>query len=207
MSSKTRIIVLHMKEVVYTIAFLILAVLLGILIYFMFGPGKSQTTSAAGEGLYTPGVYRSSLTLNKNTFDVEVTVDQNNIQSIELVNLSESTTAMFPLVKPSLESLASQIVDSQSLDDLKYSTDRKYTSQLLISAIEDALKKAENHVSATRNTVTKCMESVPHNRFILQASPELPSIPLRLHHLAYAGHLLETVPHYLPSDRQEDRSV
>ena len=146
MSSKTRIIVLHMKEVVYTIAFLILAVLLGILIYFMFGPGKSQTTSAAGEGLYTPGVYRSSLTLN--TFDVEVTVDQNNIQSIELVNLSESTTAMFPLVKPSLESLASQIVDSQSLDDLKYSTDRKYTSQLLISAIEDALKKAENHVSS-----------------------------------------------------------
>ena len=145
MSSKTRIIVLHMKEVVYTIAFLILAVLLGILIYFMFGPGKSQTTSAAGEGLYTPGVYRSSLTLNKNTFDVEVTVDQNNIQ---LVNLSESTTAMFPLVKPSLESLASQIVDSQSLDDLKYSTDRKYTSQLLISAIEDALKKAENHVSS-----------------------------------------------------------
>ena len=137
MSSKTRIIVLHMKEVVYTIAFLILAVLLGILIYFMFGPGKSQTTSAAGEGLYTPGVYRSSLTLN-----------QNNIQSIELVNLSESTTAMFPLVKPSLESLASQIVDSQSLDDLKYSTDRKYTSQLLISAIEDALKKAENHVSS-----------------------------------------------------------
>ena len=50
MSSKTRIIVLHMKEVVYTIAFLILAVLLGILIYFMFGPGKSQTTSAAGGG-------------------------------------------------------------------------------------------------------------------------------------------------------------
>ena len=143
MSSKTRIIVLHMKEVVYTIAFLILAVLLGILIYFMFGPGKSRTTSAAGEGLY-----RSSLTLNKNTFDVEVTVDQNNIQSIELVNLSESTTAMFPLVKPSLESLASQIVDSQSLDDLKYSTDRKYTSQLLLSAIEDALKKAENHVSS-----------------------------------------------------------
>ena len=121
------------KRQVYTIAFLILAVLLGILIYFMFGPGKSQTTSAAGEGLYTPGVYRSSLTLNKNTFDVEVTVDQNNIQSIELVNLSESTTAMFPLVKPSLESLASQIVDSQSLDDLKYSTDRKYTCLLYTS--------------------------------------------------------------------------
>ena len=144
MSSKTRIIVLHMKEVVYTIAFLILAVLLGILIYFMFGPGKSQTTSAAGEGLYTPGVYRSSLTLNKNTFDVEVTVDQNNIQSIELVNLSESTSAMFPLMEPALESLASQIYSTQSLDNIQYSDDQKYTSMVLLNAIESALKKAEN---------------------------------------------------------------
>ena len=148
MSSKTRIIVLHMKEVVYTIALLILAVLLGILIYFMFGPEKKQPAATVGEGQYTPGVYRTSLTLNKNTFDVEVTVDQDSIQSIELVNINESTTAMFPLVKPSLESLASQITSSQSLDDLKYSTDRKYTSQLLISAIEEALKKAENHVSS-----------------------------------------------------------
>ena len=148
MSSKTRIIVLHMKEVVYTIAFLILAILLGVLIYFMFGPGRSQTTSGKADSLYTPGVYRSSITLNQNTFDVEVTVDQNSIQSVELVNLSESTTAMFPLVKPSLESLASQIVDSQSLDNLKYSTDRKYTSELLLNAIEDALKKAENPVSS-----------------------------------------------------------
>ena len=148
MSSKTRIIVLHMKEVVYTIAFLILAILLGVLIYFMFGPGRSQTTSGKADSLYTPGVYRSSITLNQNTFDVEVTVDQNSIQSVELVNLSESTTAMFPLVKPSLESLASQIVDSQSLDNLKYSTDRKYTSELLLNAIEDALQKAENQVSS-----------------------------------------------------------
>ena len=145
MSSKTRIIVLHMKEVVYTIAFLILAVLLGILIYFMFGPGKSQTTSAAGEGLYTPGVYRSSLTLNKNTYDVEVTVDQNNIQSIELVNLSESTAAMFPLMEPVLESLASQIYTSQSLENIQYSEDQKYTSMILLNAIETALKKAENN--------------------------------------------------------------
>ena len=71
MSSKTRIIVLHMKEVVYTIAFLILAILLGVLIYFMFGPGRSQTTSGKADSLYTPGVYRSSITLNQNTFDVQ----------------------------------------------------------------------------------------------------------------------------------------
>ena len=148
MSSRTRIIVLHMKEVVYTIAFLILAILLGILIYFMFGSGRSEAAYTDASALYTPGVYRSSITLNQNTFDVEVTVDKSSIQDIQLVNLSETTTAMFPLVKPSMESLASQIMASQSLSDLKYSSDRKYTSQLLLDAIENALKKAENHVSS-----------------------------------------------------------
>ena len=145
MSSKTRIIVLHMKEVVYTIAFLILAILLGVLIYFMFGPGRSQTTSGKADSLYTPGVYRSSITLNQNTFVVEVTVDQNSIQSVELVNLSESTAAMFPLMEPALESLASQIYTSQSLENIQYSEDQKYTSMILLNAIETALKKAENN--------------------------------------------------------------
>ncbi len=107
MSSKTRIIVLHMKEVVYTHCLSDSCCSSGSRSSTLCsGLEKMPDTSAAGEGIYTPGVYRSSLTLNKNTFDVEVTVDQNNIQSIELVNLSESTTAMFPLVKPSLESLA-----------------------------------------------------------------------------------------------------
>lgn len=145
MSSKTKIIVLHMKEVVYTIIFLILAILLGVLIFFMFGPGKSMATSGSISGKYTPGIYRSSITLNSNTFDVEVTVEADRIKSIDLVNLSESTQAMFPLMEPALESLASQIYTSQSLENIEYSSDQKYTSMVLLSAIEDALKKAENH--------------------------------------------------------------
>ena len=36
MSSKTKIIVLHMKEVVYTAVFLLLAIILGIVLFFMF---------------------------------------------------------------------------------------------------------------------------------------------------------------------------
>ena len=41
MSSKTKIIVLHMKEVVYTILFLILAILFGVLLFFM-APEKTR---------------------------------------------------------------------------------------------------------------------------------------------------------------------
>ena len=71
-----------------------------------------------------------------------MTVDQNKITDISLVNLSESTTAMYPLMEPALEDLASQIYTSQSFDNITYSDDNKYTSMLLLDAIETAVEKA-----------------------------------------------------------------
>lgn len=144
MSAKTKIIVLHMKEVIYTVIFLVLAIILGIVLFFMFGTsGRNKEESQNGQR-YKPGVYSTSVVLNDNTFDVEVTVDPDRIKAIGLKNLSETTTAMFPLMEPSLESLASQIYVNQSLDNITYSEDNKYTSLLLLNAIETALKKAES---------------------------------------------------------------
>lgn len=144
MSSKTKIVVLHMKEVIYTGIFLLLLVILGVVIFLMFGSGKSETASSDAVSKYTPGIYRTSIHLNDNTFDVEVTVDQEQIKSIHLSNLSESTSAMFPLVEPVLDSLSSQIYSTQSLDNLEYSSDQKYTALMLIHAIDEAVSKAEN---------------------------------------------------------------
>ena len=145
MSAKTKIIVLHMKEVIYTGIFLLLAVILGIVLFFMFGPVQRQHSAGTSLDRYKPGIYTSSIDLNENTFDLEVTVDSDRITSIRLVNLSESTAAMFPLMEPALESLASQIYTSQSLENIQYSEDQKYTSMILLNAIETALKKAENN--------------------------------------------------------------
>ena len=144
MSSKTRIIVLHMKEIIYTAVFLALAVVLAVVLFFMFGPGKNASHTASEKSRYKPGVYTSSITLNEKTFDVEVTVNADRIKAIRLVNLNETTKASYPLMEPVLDSLASQIYSSQSLEDIQYAGDRKYTSQVLLSAITDAVKKAEN---------------------------------------------------------------
>ena len=92
---------------------------------------------------YTAGVYTSSIRLQDNTFDVQVTVDSDHINSITLVNLSESAAAMYPLMEPALQNLADQICASQSTRDVTYENDNKYTSQLLLDAIETALSKAE----------------------------------------------------------------
>ena len=148
MSSKTKIVVLHMKEVIYTAIFLLLALVTMILLFVMFGSKDSKETSAASpasvtETLYTPGVYTASIELNGNSFDVQVTVDKDHINPIELINLSEVTTAMYPLMEPTLEDIASQIYTTQSTENITYSDDNKYTSMLLLEAVKTALDKAK----------------------------------------------------------------
>ncbi|MFQ9152227.1 MAG: hypothetical protein ACLR6B_12775 [Blautia sp.] len=59
MSSKTRIIVLHMKEIIYTAVFLALAVVLAVVLFFMFGPGKMPVIQPAKN----PATSRASIPL------------------------------------------------------------------------------------------------------------------------------------------------
>lgn len=144
MSSNTKIVVLKMKEIIYTVLFVLLSIFLILLLVFMFFPKNSSSPrETAPTGKFTAGVYSSSLTLGDTSFDVEVCVDENHINSINLVNISESVTTMYPLVQPTLTSLESQILSNQSLDNITYSDESRYTSQMLLEAISKALDKAK----------------------------------------------------------------
>ena len=163
MSSNPKIIVLKTREIIYTLLLLFLAVLLIVCLVLMFsgklkkgevqsGPaGQTQTQgaeTAAGSGapekLFTAGVYTMPVTLGDSTVDVEVSVDQNHINAIRLVNLSESTAAAYPPVSPSLEHITSQILEKQTIEGITCPQENKYTSQLLLSAIAQALEKAQS---------------------------------------------------------------
>ena len=141
MSSKTKIVVLHMKEIIYTAIFAALAILLFILLTFMFS-SKNENKSAT-ETSYTPGIYTASFTMNNTNLEVEVTVDSSHINAIRFANLDEVVTTTYPLIEPALDDIASQIYDSQSLENIQLSKDNPYTSQVILNAIEKALKKAE----------------------------------------------------------------
>lgn len=140
MSSKTRIVVLHMKEIIYTAIFAVLAIILITLLACMFFPRDKAVTSS--EPKYAPGVYTSEVTLNNTALEVEVTVDESHINSIRFSNLDETVTTMYPLIQPTIEDIAEQVYDKQSLEDIEYSQENPYTSQIIIGAIDDALEKA-----------------------------------------------------------------
>lgn len=141
MSSRTKIVVLHMKELIYTVVFVVLGIVLVLLLVFMFLPDKNDETKETMK--YVAGVYTSSIIFNDNTIDVQVVVDENNINSIKLVNLDETVTTMYPLMEPALKNLTDQIYETQATANLTYNDDNQYTSMVLLNAINDALAKAE----------------------------------------------------------------
>ena len=147
MSAKTKIVVLHMKEVIYTGIFAALGILLIVLLVMMFLPGKEEpadpnTAPASASSLYIPGIYTTELILNGQTIDIEVIVDAESITSIRLVNLSEAVTTMYHLLQPAFDAVCSQVYEKQSLENISYSTEHKYTSLVLLQAIDKTLQKA-----------------------------------------------------------------
>ena len=142
-----------MKELVYTGIFLLLGILFFVLILLMFfsdnkSVGDAQNIETAS---YIPGVYTTTLQLGENSVELEIALDENNINSIRLVQLDEAVMTMYPLIEPSLDSMTQQILHSQSLDNITFSDDNRYTSSVLLEAIRSTIEKAApvNHITET----------------------------------------------------------
>lgn len=181
MRSKTKIIVLRMKELIYTGIFVALGILLIILLIAMFRPdktdseqdnsigntaGEQDATQTAGQNIiqpdsmdsmqssmqnssslpsgntYIPGIYTTQLILNDQTIEIEVIVDQSTITSIRISNISEAVTTMYPLLQPTFDDICTQIYEQQSVENITYDSDSKYTSLVLLEAIKSSLSKA-----------------------------------------------------------------
>lgn len=141
--AKTKIVVIQTKELIYTAIFAGLGILLILLLVFMFLPSKSSEDKTENtSSTYTPGVYTSQIKLGDSTLNLELVVDAEQVKSVSLVNLEKSVTTMYPLVKPSLESIEKELIAGTSLDDIPLSDKSKYTESLLIEGIRTALNKA-----------------------------------------------------------------
>ena len=143
MGKSPKFMVFHLRELIYTVVFILLGVILVISLIFMFcNKGHDRKESETTSGKYEPGVYTSCVTLNGNPMDVTVTLDANHINSITVDNVSDNITTMYPLVQPAFEDIAKQIVANQSLDNVKYAEGSQYTYTILYNAIADTITQA-----------------------------------------------------------------
>ena len=134
MGKSPKFMVFHLRELIYTVIFVLLGIVLIISLIFMFcnkNQGKNENKTTAGK--YEAGVYTSSVTLNGNPMEISVTLD----------NVSDTIATMYPLVEPAFEDIANQIVDTQSTENIKFSKDSQYTYTMLYDAIVDTIDKGK----------------------------------------------------------------
>ena len=140
MGSKTRIIILQMKEIIYTIVFVVLALLMIFLFIYMF----FLRDNAKSAPTYTPGVYTTSIVLGDHPVTLQVSVDADHINSITTAPLEESVTAMYPLLESCLDDISSQLTAGIPIGEVTYDDSSQYTASILLNAISAALDKASN---------------------------------------------------------------
>jgi hypothetical protein len=141
--AKTKIVVIQLKEIIYTVIFAALGILLILLLIFMFKGGKGEEEASSGTNLYTAGTYSSTFTLNDMALNMVVVVDKDHINHVSIENLDEAVTTMYPLIEPSLEAIALQLYNDVPINDIEFMEDSKYTQQLLVEAIQTTLDKAK----------------------------------------------------------------
>jgi uncharacterized protein with FMN-binding domain len=161
MSYNTKIVVLRSKELVYALIFLVLGVLIIIAALSLFNPKDDETdsetydntvsyvptastsVSSDAQAIYVPGIYSSVVSLGNVNMELCVTVDYDHINSITLSNLDETIETLYPLMSPTLSELSATIIANQSTENITYPDENRYTSMLLMQAINEALDKAK----------------------------------------------------------------
>lgn len=144
MGSKTKIVVIRCKELIAGIILSVIALaILALIVISLMNRNTHDTTPPSGR--YTAGVYSSSVILNGNPVDIRVTVDEDNINNIEMVNISDSVTTMYPLIQNSFEEIKSSVIANGGVEGVTYSSENKYTSVMILKAIENALDKCRTY--------------------------------------------------------------
>lgn len=150
--AKTKIIVIQMKEIIYTALFIGLGILLIVLLVFLFKPKGTSETTGETASIYNAGKYTAQIALNNTALDLEVTVDPDRVKSVRLVNIDDSVTTMFPLLQPALDEIEAQLISEQNIDSITISENSKYTQTLLIDAISKILDGASTLDNAEETT-------------------------------------------------------
>ena len=153
MSSNTKILVLHSKTLLATLLLLFAGILITILLFSAFATPSQDSPNieqhSQTENAYIPGVYSTCLKLGSAQAEIKVYLDANHINHIELAHLDESVATMYPLMSPLLDELATKVINAQSVENITYATENKYTSLILLNAINTTINKGCNHTQAT----------------------------------------------------------
>jgi len=139
----TKIMALHLGEIVKTLIFVVAGIAIVMLLINLFAPtrGGADKGVESDAAAFIPGAYNVSLQLSTGSIEIEVVVNEDSIVNVGFIELPEDQQVFYPLFKPTMEILQTSILENQNLA-VNIPEDRLITGQVLLSAIDEALSQA-----------------------------------------------------------------
>ena len=144
--SGTRIVVLQLRKLIYTAIFVGICVIALIFLIVMLssdkgGKGKESASVAdEGEHQYEAGVYTKEIQIGDATVNLQLSLDEDNVKSVELVNLDESVETMYPLMQPTVEKI-SKLAAGRSMEEIVISKESQYTEKIIVESVSKMMEE------------------------------------------------------------------
>lgn len=147
--SGTRIVVLQLRKLIYTAIFVGIGIIALIFLIIMLSSdkgGKERKSASVTEEMehkYEAGVYTKEIQIGDATVNLQLSLDENNVKSIELVNLDESVETMYPLMQPTVEKISKQLAAGRGMEEIVISKESQYTEKIIVETVS---KMMEEHM-------------------------------------------------------------
>ncbi len=144
--SNTKIIVVKRKQVILAAIIALAVIILTVVIVSAAGSDTEETENTVmlpeDDAVYRAGVYNRMIRLGDHTVNLELVLDESHINGVNLVNIDEAVTTMYPLLYPCLATISEQLSGGLTPEEIVLADESRYTGRLLLDTIGEMLDSA-----------------------------------------------------------------
>ncbi len=160
--SSAKIIVLSLKEIIRVALFVVFGIFALVIIAFLFVPNDDDVsteteyqyemdneelgvnTETGSSANYKNGEYISQIPLDKGQSYVQVSVKDDAVTDIKIINQDELATSFYPLLQPICQQINEKLLTENTIG-IETDYNNQYTTYVITQAINDALNNAVNN--------------------------------------------------------------
>lgn len=134
--SKTRFMVIKLKELIKTAIFAIIGAAIIIALIIMIVPKSSDAK-------YKSGTYTSNISIGDETAAITLTFSDNEITDMAFVPTSDTFELFYPLAQTTADEIKAQIMSNQSTDNIELSYDSQMTGEIILNGANACIQRAK----------------------------------------------------------------
>jgi len=137
----TRIIVWKMKDLIKIGIIAIVGLAAVIMLVIALTPSNNAPAGSGARAIFVPGTYSAQIILHNEPVNINVTVNEREITAIVMADMQPAQELMYPLFRPTIETLSNEIIRRQTTN-VTIESGAVVTSTVLLNAINSALEQA-----------------------------------------------------------------